>query len=81
MSKKTWPKARQEAACNYATWLEETPELKADGVQRFQELVGYFGGQYAEVLEYFKIYQVLSNVAPNCFGYAIDPSDPLRVWL
>jgi hypothetical protein len=26
--------------CNYAPWLEETPELKADGVQRFQELIG-----------------------------------------
>ena len=25
---------------NYAPWLEETPELKADGVQRFQELIG-----------------------------------------
>jgi hypothetical protein len=27
-------------SCNYAPWLEETPELKADGVQRFQELIG-----------------------------------------
>jgi hypothetical protein len=27
-------------SCNYASWLEETPELKADGVQRFQELIG-----------------------------------------
>jgi hypothetical protein len=25
---------------NYAPWLEDTPELKADGVQRFQELIG-----------------------------------------
>jgi hypothetical protein len=25
---------------NYAHWLEESPELKADGVQRFQELIG-----------------------------------------
>jgi hypothetical protein len=25
---------------NYAPWLEESPELKADGVQRFQELIG-----------------------------------------
>jgi hypothetical protein len=24
---------------NYAPWLEESPELKADGVQRFQELI------------------------------------------
>ena len=24
----------------YAPWLEDTPELKADGVQRFQELIG-----------------------------------------
>jgi hypothetical protein len=27
-------------SCNYAPWLEEMPELKADGVQRFQELIG-----------------------------------------
>ena len=27
-------------SCNYAPWLKETPELKADGVQRFQELIG-----------------------------------------
>jgi hypothetical protein len=27
-------------SCNYAPWLEETPELKADSVQRFQELIG-----------------------------------------
>jgi hypothetical protein len=27
-------------SCNYAPWLEETPELKAGGVQRFQELIG-----------------------------------------
>jgi hypothetical protein len=27
-------------SCNYAPWLEETPELKADGIQRFQELIG-----------------------------------------
>jgi hypothetical protein len=25
---------------NYAPWLEDTPELMADGVQRFQELIG-----------------------------------------
>jgi hypothetical protein len=25
---------------NYAPWLEVSPELKADGVQRFQELIG-----------------------------------------
>ncbi len=25
---------------NYAPWLETSPELKADGVQRFQELIG-----------------------------------------
>jgi hypothetical protein len=37
-------------------------------------------GDYAEVLEYFKIYKALPDVAPNCFGYVIDPSDPLRVW-
>jgi hypothetical protein len=27
-------------SCNYAPWLEETPALKADGVQRFQALIG-----------------------------------------
>jgi hypothetical protein len=27
-------------SCNYAPWLEETPELKAGRVQRFQELIG-----------------------------------------
>jgi hypothetical protein len=27
-------------SCKYAPWLKETPELKADGVQRFQELTG-----------------------------------------
>ena len=27
-------------SCNYAPWLEESPELKADGVQRYQELIG-----------------------------------------
>jgi hypothetical protein len=27
-------------SCNYASWLEETPKLKADSVQRFQELIG-----------------------------------------
>jgi hypothetical protein len=26
-------------SCKYAPWLEETPELKADGVQHFQELI------------------------------------------
>jgi hypothetical protein len=27
-------------SCNYDPWLKEMPELKADGVQRFQELMG-----------------------------------------
>jgi hypothetical protein len=27
-------------SCNYAPWLEETPKLKAHGVQGFQELIG-----------------------------------------
>jgi hypothetical protein len=27
-------------SCNYAPWLKETPGRKADGVQRFQELIG-----------------------------------------
>jgi hypothetical protein len=27
-------------SCNYDPWLEETPELEAEGVQRFQKLMG-----------------------------------------
>ena len=27
-------------SCNYAPWLETSPELKADGVQQYQELIG-----------------------------------------
>ncbi len=27
-------------SCNYASWLETTAELKADGVQHYQELIG-----------------------------------------
>ena len=26
---------------NYSSWLEESPELKVDGLQRFQELIGH----------------------------------------
>lgn len=35
---------------------------------------------YREVLEYFSIYKAFPDVDPNCFGYTIDPEDPLRVW-
>ena len=34
------PKCVTPFSSNYAPWLEESPELKADGVQRFQELIG-----------------------------------------
>jgi hypothetical protein len=27
-------------SCNYATWLEKMKELKADGIQCYQELIG-----------------------------------------
>jgi hypothetical protein len=27
-------------SCNYAPWLETSPELKADDVQMYQELIG-----------------------------------------
>ena len=33
-------KAVTPFSCNYAPWLETTAELKADGVQYFQELIG-----------------------------------------
>ena len=34
------PKCVTPFSSGYAPWLEATPELKADGVQRFQELIG-----------------------------------------
>jgi hypothetical protein len=34
------PKCVTPFSSNYAPWLETSPELKADGVQRFQELIG-----------------------------------------
>jgi len=35
---------------------------------------------YIEVLEYFGIYKALPDINPNCFGYSIDPENPLRTW-
>jgi hypothetical protein len=34
------PKCVTPFSSNYAPWLEASPELKANGVQRFQELIG-----------------------------------------
>ena len=34
------PKCVTPFSSGHAPWLEDTPELKADGVQRFQELIG-----------------------------------------
>jgi hypothetical protein len=34
------PKCVTPFSSGHAPWLKETPELKADGVQRFQELIG-----------------------------------------
>ena len=35
---------------------------------------------YQEVLEYFSIYKAFPDINPNCFGFSIDPDEPLRVW-
>lgn len=35
---------------------------------------------YARVLEYFAVYRALPDVAPNAFGFSVDPEDPRRVW-
>ena len=35
---------------------------------------------YEQVLEYFSIYKAFPDINPNCFGYSIDPDNPLRVW-
>lgn len=32
------------------------------------------------VLEYFSIYKAFPDIDPNCFGFTIDPKNPLRVW-
>jgi hypothetical protein len=34
------PRCVTPFSSNYTLWLEKSPELKADGVQRFQELIG-----------------------------------------
>lgn len=36
---------------------------------------------YQSVLEYFSVYKAFPDLNPNCFGYNVDPEDPLRVWL
>ena len=35
---------------------------------------------YIEVLKYFGIYKAFPDIDPNCFGFTVDPEDPLRVW-
>ena len=35
---------------------------------------------YKEVLSYFSIYKAFPDIDPNCFGYTVDPENPLRVW-
>ena len=35
---------------------------------------------YEEVLEYFSIYKAFPDIDPNCFGYTVDPENPLKVW-
>lgn len=35
---------------------------------------------YTEVLEYFSIYKAFPDIDPNCFGFSVDPDEPLRVW-
>jgi hypothetical protein len=35
---------------------------------------------YEEVLEYFSIYKAFPDISPNCFGFTVDPENPLRVW-
>jgi len=34
---------------------------------------------YIEVLDYFRVYEAFPDVAPNCFGFVVDQSDPLKV--
>ena len=35
---------------------------------------------YKEVLDYFSIYKAFPDMDPNCFGFTVDPENPLRVW-
>ena len=35
---------------------------------------------YQEVLEYFGMYKAFPDMENNCFGFTIDPENPLRVW-
>ena len=37
-------------------------------------------GDYKEVLDYFSIYKAFPDMDPNCFGFTVDPENPLRVW-
>eukprot|EP00961_Rhodomonas_salina_P219261 2964018-Rhodomonas_salina.2 len=44
-------------------------------------IIGPFNkADYMEVLDYFKVYRGFPDINPNCFGYSVDPEDPLRVW-
>jgi len=35
---------------------------------------------YIEVLDYFGMHKAFPDLDNNCFGFSIDPDDPLRVW-
>ena len=35
---------------------------------------------YQDVLNYFSIYKAFPDIDPNCFGFTVDPENPLRVW-
>jgi len=35
---------------------------------------------YKQVLEYFGMYKAFPDLDNNCFGFSIDPENPLRVW-
>jgi len=34
---------------------------------------------YTEVLEYFRVYEAFPDIKPNCFGFTIDPLNPMKV--
>mmetsp|Transcript_55621 Transcript_55621/g.178450 ORF Transcript_55621/g.178450 Transcript_55621/m.178450 type:complete len:268 (-) Transcript_55621:220-1023(-) len=35
---------------------------------------------YKRALDYFSLYKAFPDISPNCFGFNVDPEDPLRVW-
>lgn len=44
-------------------------------------VIGPLGKQdYAQVLDYFKVYNAFPDIEPNCFGFSVDPQDDRRVW-